>query len=175
MVVQFTQVHALVRPAKQVFVGHRKVQAVKGDAQGLLAKSAVDVGVHALLFSGKGLLVFFVAHAVLKFHDEGAVSLGHLSVLGVDDKHAPSLGVAVVVNEHVVQRSVRMFGAHPNGESIDAVVEDPFTDVEGGLLFGDRVEEGSEPHVGGGPSCVAEPQGAAADDGHAQDEGAQDA
>ena len=172
---ELVEVHPFVGPAKQVFVGHGEIEAVEGDAQGLGPKPAVDVRMHALLVARHGLLVLFVADALFQFHHQRAVVLGHPSVCCVDHEDASALGVPVIVNEHVVEGAVRMLCAHANGKSVNAVVEHAFADVEGGFLFGDGIEQGTEAHVGSRPSGVAEPQRAAADERHAQHQGSKDA
>ena len=172
---ELREVHPFVGPAKQVFVGHGEIEAVEGNAQGLGPKLAVDVRMHAFLVARHGLLVLFVADALFQFHHQGTVVLGHPPMCCMDHEDASALRIPVIVNEHVVQGAVRVFGAHANGKSVNAVVENAFADVEGGFLFGDGIEQGTEAHVGSRPAGVAEPQRAAADKRHAKHQGAEDA
>ena len=109
---------------------------MQGDAQGLPLKGASNVRVHPFLGPGHGLLVFFIADTVFQLNDQMAFGFGHLTALGLHHKDAFSFGISVVVNQKFFQPSVRMLGAHPDGEAVDAVVEDALTEVEGGLLFG---------------------------------------
>ena len=67
----------------------------------------------------------------------------------------------MVVDEHVVELArVLVDFRCPDGIAVDAIVEHPVLEVEGGLLARHAVEEGPELEVGHRPGVVGEEQGA---------------
>ena len=172
---QIAEVHLFERPAKQILVGHREIEAVQWDLEALPGKGALDVGMDAFRGFGDGFSVLLVADAVFQFQDQAALFFGHPATLGVDHEHAFALRVAMVVDQDVVEGAVGMLLGYTDGKTINAVVEDTLSDVQGRPLFGHRIQQGPEPNVGCRPSRVAEPKRTARNDDHAQHKRPEDA
>ena len=175
---QLAEAHHFVGALEEGFIGLGEIEAAQVDAHLLTLECGHHVGIGAFALAHPGLESLFMAGTIPEVKVKEAPRPGgfHRAFRGAHHKTGSVPSSTMLVDQDVLQSAGFLVHlGRADGMALDAVVEHPILQVQGGLFAGHTIEQGPEFEVGYRPGVVGEEKGSAGHEHHGHKQWAEDA